>query len=516
MATPNKKARKETIEGKRKESVIEDVVTVDNYIGGKFVAPSSGKYLPQFGPKDGKQIGKVALSTADDVEAAVSAAKSAFEKWSAQTTKSRVQVLHKFYALMRDRADELADIVVKEHGKNKAEALASVSKGNETVEYAIGMPALSAGKSHEVSRGIECKDWRVPLGVVASIVPFNFPVMVPMWTLPIAIATGNCLILKPSEKVPQTMMRVVKLLKEAGLPDGVVNLINGQAPAVEAICDHPGIKAVTFVGSTKIAELVSKRCHVAGKRVLALGGAKNNLVALPDCNLEMCAQDIVNSYTGCTGQRCMAASALIVVGEQPELLKKLVEKSKELVPGQTGSRDLGPVIDKSSLDRITSYISGAEKMGNEILLDGRKWTEDKKEGFWIGPTIIVCKKATDPAFSDEIFGPVLSVLFVKNREEAIKIENDSPYGNAACVYTTTGDNANWFIDRFQAAMLGVNIGVPVPREPFSFGGTKKSKFGEHDITGDGGIEFFTLRRKVTTKWTPPPASIAASAANWMN
>jgi len=321
--------------------------------------------------------------------------------------------------------------------------------------------------------------------------------------------------LKPSEKVPQTMHRVVQLLKEAGIPDGVVNLINGQAPAVDAICDHPDIKAVTFVGSTKVADLVQKRCHAAGKRVLALGGAKNHLVALPVCNLDMCAQDIVNSYTGCTGQRCMAASALLVVGDQPDLLKKIVEKSKELQPGQ-GARDLGPVIDKLSLDRILGYINQAEKMGCEIVLDGRKWTEEKKEGFWVGPTVIKCKSAQDPAFTDEIFGPVLSVFPVKNREEAIKIENASPYGNAACVYTTTGDNANWFCDRFQAAMLGVNIGVPVPREPFSFGGTKKSKFGEHDITGDGGIEFFTLRKKVTTKWTPPPASQAANAANWMN
>jgi len=273
---------------------------------------------------------------------------------------------------------------------------------------------------------------------------------------------------------------------------------------------------VTFVGSTKVADLVQKRCHAAGKRVLALGGAKNHLVALPDCNLDMCAQDIVNSYTGCTGQRCMAASALLIVGDQPDLLKKIIEKSKELSPGQTSMRDLGPVIDKASLDRITFYINQAEKAGSEILLDGRKWTEDRKEGYWIGPTIIKCKSPTDPAFTDEIFGPVLTVWNVKNREEAIKIENASPYGNAACVYTTTGDNANWFCDRFQAAMLGVNIGVPVPREPFSFGGTKKSKFGEHDITGDGGIEFFTLRKKVTTKWTPPSATVAVGAANWMS
>ena len=347
--------------------------------------------------------------------------------------------------------------------------------------------------------------------------------MVPFWTLGHAIVTGNTLIVKPSEKVPLTMSRVVEIWKEAGLPDGVINIVNGSEEAVNALCDHPAVKAVSFVGSSRVAELVSKRCRALNKRVLALGGAKNHLVAAPDCNLDMTAQDVLASFGGCAGmsylmletcsyvvgQRCMAASVLLTIGERKDLLDLIVEKAKKVTPGSDAGQ-MGPVIDKMALDRINKYIDEAQsKYGAKILLDGRGdwWTSklsaEQKTGFWVGPTVLLCKSPTDPAMKHEIFGPVLSVFVCKTADEAIGIENGSEYGNAACIYTESGRTAEWFLARFQAGMLGCNIGVPVPREPFSFGGIHASKFGDMDITGDGGLEFFTYRKKVTTKWNKP-------------
>lgn len=288
-----------------------------NYINGQFVAPKNGKYIEVESPQDGRIIGKVAISTMDDVDAAVQAATNAFKTWSKMGVKNRAQVLFKMHALVRDNTDKIADLIVLEHGKTKVEAVGSVAKGNETLEYACSMPQLIPGKVLEVASGVECKDYREPLGVVASIVPFNFPAMVPMWTLPIAIATGNTLIIKPSEKVPLTIAFMVSLFKQAGLPDGVINIVNGGLDAVNGICDHKDIKAVTFVGSSKVAELVSKRCRNLNKKVIALGGAKNYLIALPDCHIDMTATDVMRSFSGCAGQRCMAASVLLVVGSVP-------------------------------------------------------------------------------------------------------------------------------------------------------------------------------------------------------
>jgi len=404
---------------------------------------------------------------------------------------------------------------MREHGKNKIEAYGSIEKGNETVEWACSLPQLIQGKILEVSRGITCHDRRDPLGIVASVVPFNFPIMVPMWTLPIAITSGNCVILKPSEKVPITMSRVVQLFKEAGLPDGVLQIVNGTAPIVEAICDHPQIRVVTFVGTTRVAELVARRCRNLNKRVLALGGAKNHLIAVPDCHIEMTSTDVVASYTGCGGQRCMAASVLLVLGKNPKLMDDIIKKSKAIRPGQeTGL--MGPVIDQLSKDKILRYIDEAEKGGAEILVDGRGWATNSEnlpilsKGFWVGPTVILHHNQQDPALHDEIFGPVLSIYTVSSKEEAIEIQRSCPYGNAASIYTASGAAAEWFTKRFSTGMMGVNIGVPVPREPFSFGGTRSSKFGDYDITGEGAMELFTERKKITTKWAPP------EDANWMS
>lgn len=401
---------------------------------------------------------------------------------------------------------------MSEHGKTHSEALGSIAKGNETCEWATSVPNSIQGRTLEVSGGVTCSEVRESLGVVACITPFNFPIMVAFWTLPIAIAAGNCVILKPSEKVPRTMARVAEIIKACGIPDGVVQIVNGGVPIVEAICDHPDIPAVSFVGSSRVAELVSHRARLNNKRVLALGAAKNHLVALRDCNVDMCSTDITQSFTGCAGQRCMAASALILVQSQPELVDAIVAKASKLTPGQ-GAGQMGPIIDQAAVDRCHRYIEEAvSKNGAKILLDGRSWTAGR-EGYWIGPTILMHSSPRDPAFVEEIFGPVLSIVEVATREDAIAIENASPYGNAACIYTTVGAHAEWFTSRFSAGMVGVNIGVPVPREPFSFGGWNKSRFGDVDITGESGLEFWTRRKKVTTKWNMPTHR---AAGDWMS
>ncbi|OQR96427.1 methylmalonate semialdehyde dehydrogenase, acylating [Thraustotheca clavata] len=483
--------------------------TCDNYIYGAFTPPKEGAYLPIESPVTGTIIGNVALSTAADVDVAVQNAKKAFPAWSSLTVKARAAIMLRFHDLMRVHADELADLVVLENGKNKSEALASVLKGNETVEYACSLPQLIQGKVLEVSRGITCQEKRDPLGVIVSIVPFNFPIMVPMWTIPIALTTGNCVILKPSEKVPITMTKVANYLAEAGVPPGVFQIVHGQVPAATSLCDHPDVAAVTFVGSSPVAQKIAQRCHAMSKRVLALGGAKNHLIALPDADLELASRDIVASFAGCAGQRCMAASVLLLVGNGTELLDSVVVRALNLARG-TGAGQVGAIIDAISQKRILKYIDEAEANGATILVDGRHWaTETKGHGYWVGPTVILHTNPKDAAMQDEIFGPVLSVYKVHSAEEALAIENNSPFGNAACVYTSNGGHAEYFTSRFKAAMIGVNIGVPVPREPFSFGGLygTRSKFGDMDITGDGCVEFCTHRRKITSKWSLNEGSI---------
>ena len=478
-----------------------------------------------------------------DVDLAVAAAQKVYPAWSKLTAKARSQYIFKLREAIIANTEELgentrtqhttrwtrcatelicalfgvdsrcaAQIIMSEHGKTHGEALGSIQKGNETCEWATSVPQVIQGRTQEVSGGVTCSEVRESLGVVACIVPFNFPIMVPFWTLPIAIAAGNCVILKPSEKVPRTMQKVMEIIKKAGIPDGVVQIVNGTVPVVEAICDHPDIPAITFVGSSKVAEIVSKRGRNNNKRVLALGAAKNHLVALRDCNTDMCSTDIVLSFTGCAGQRCMAASALIVVQQQDDLINSIVAKASKLVPGQS-SGQMGPIIDEIAVQRCHKYIEEAvARDGAKLLLDGRSWT-GKQPGYWIGPTILMHKSAKDAAFREEIFGPILSIVQVETKEEAIAIENASPYGNAACIYTTVGAHAEWFTSRFSVGMVGVNIGVPVPREPFSFGGWNASRFGDMDITGEGGLEFFTRRKKITTKWNPPSNK---GTGDWMS
>ena len=480
---------------------VEEIEEIYNFVGGAFTKSSSNDFLDVHAPASGELIARVNVSNMSDVTTAVLAAQSAQVEWASLTNMKRSKIMFKFRELVERDTDELSALIVQEHGKNFAEARAEVAKGNETVEWACGMPSLMAGRRTEVSKGVVCYDVREPLGVVVSIVPFNFPFMVPMWTVPIALAAGNCVILKPSEKVPLTMNKTAKLMAEAGVPPGVFQIIHGTKDAVNGLCDAPGLRAVTFVGSSLVAELVAKRCRANGKRVLAMGGAKNHLVALEDCDTNGAAKDIVASFAGCAGQRCMAASVLVLVGECKDLMAKVVEHASALQKGQEKGQ-MGPIIDAASKARILGYINGAVERGAKCLVDGRSWAKDTP-GHWVGPTVLFFDSVDDPCLREEIFGPVLSVVRVDTWQKAVDIENSSPFGNAASIYTSVGAHAEWFTPRFAAGMIGVNIGVPVPREPFSFGGhaNSVSKFGDFDVTGDGAMEFFTNRRKVTTKWT---------------
>lgn len=495
----------ETLEraGRRKSPVL----TLKNHIGGKTVDSLGSELLPVTNPSTGEEIAAVPLSTAADVDAAVQSARAAFPAWSATPIKERAQVFYRYKALLERHAGALAELVHKDNGKIMSEAAAEIDKAIEVTEFACSMPQLAAGEVLEVSRGVECRIDRHPLGVVASITPFNFPNMVPNWTIPNALVLGNTMILKPSEQVPLSAMRIAELLKEAGLPDGVFNVVHGSQAVVEAICDNPGIEAVTFVGSTRVAKIVYARATSRMKRALCLGGAKNHLIVLPDANEEMTASNVAASMSGCAGQRCMAASAMVAVGQVDHIIKRLCDEARKIVPG----KNLGAVISKQAKERIERYITEAEKDGATVLLDGRNAVVPGKEnGYYVGPTVIDHVRPGMKIAQEEVFGPVLAIMRAKSVEEAVRIENSSPYGNAASVFTQSGGMARYVIEHASAGMIGVNIGVPVPREPFSFGGWNDSKFGSCDITGKSSIEFFTQLKKATTKWNPE------SKVNWMS
>mmetsp|Transcript_10954 Transcript_10954/g.26383 ORF Transcript_10954/g.26383 Transcript_10954/m.26383 type:complete len:509 (+) Transcript_10954:33-1559(+) len=475
---------------------------LENFIGGSFVPSSATSTILVTNPATGEEIAQVPDGTAADVDQAAQAAAAAFPAWRDTPVKARAEVLFRFKALCEANLAELTALVVKEHGKNSGEAEAEVLKGVETVAFATGLPDLMAGRILEVARGVWCHEVRRPLGVVASIVPFNFPAMVPLWTLPIAIGCGNCLIIKPSEKVPLTLMRMAELLMDAGLPKGVFSIVHGSQTVAKALAEHPGIAAISFVGSSRVADIIDKTARSTGKRSLCMGGAKNHLIAMPDCDEDMTISDIMNSAFGSAGQRCMAASVLLVVGRgRKDFLDKLVAKAKSLKGGQKPG-EIGPVIDTAAMARLSGYLAACEGHGAKILLDGRRW-QVATRGFWFGPSVLLHQSAQEPAMKDEIFGPVLSVLEVDTLEEAIAIENANPYGNAAAIYTMSGQTA-LETEKLNAGMIGVNIGVPVPREPFSFGGIGNSKFGDSsDITGEGGLNFWTQKIKITSKWQPP-------------
>ena len=479
---------------------------VKNFINGQFERQEQ-ELMDVFSPLDGSKISTLPLSTAKDLNRAVLSAKNAFPKWSSKTLKERVQVFFKYRMLLEKNIDELSKLIQLENGKTYGEAKAEIEKGIELCEFAVSMPQIIVNEVQEVSKGVECKVERKPLGVVASIAPFNFPSMVPHWTMPNALVLGNTMIMKPSELVPLSSMRMAELLREAGLPEGVFNLVNGGKKVVEAICDHPNIQAVSFVGSTRVAKIVYRRATSNLKRCVALGGAKNHLLVFPDANPKMTASNVVASMAGCAGQRCMAASVMVGVDNIQNIIDKMVEEAKKLVPGDS----LGSVITAAAKKRIENYIDLAEKDGAKILLDGRNTNVLGKEGgYYVGPTILDYVTIEMSVAREEIFGPVISIIRAKDLDEAIEIENGSNYGNAAAVFTQSGGLAKQVIDRASAGMIGVNIGVPVPREPFSFGGWNESKFGVSDITGRSSIEFWTQNKKTTTKWNPE------AQTNWMS
>jgi len=480
---------------------------VKNFYNGEFADSASSDDLDVVSPVDGNLLSRVPMSTKDELGRAVQSAKKAFDGWSKLTIKDRAQVFFRYRYLLEKNIDELTALVAEENGKTLDEARAEVEKSIELTEFACSMPQLVAGEVLEVSRGVECRTEHFPIGVVASIVPFNFPLMVPNWTMPNALVLGNTMIMKPSEMVPLSCQRMAELLKEAGLPDGVFNIVNGGKEIVEAICAHPDIEAVSFVGSTKVAKLVYQQSTSNLKRCVALGGAKNHLFVLPDANPAMTASNVTASMSGCAGQRCMAASAMLAVGDVDPIIDQIVVEAKKVVPG----KNLGAVISKAAKTRIEDYISEAERNGAKILVDGRGAVVNGKEnGTYVGPTVIDYVMPDMSVAKEEIFGPVISIMRTNTLEEAIKIENENPYGNAAAVFTQSGGMARYVMEHASAGMIGVNIGVPVPREPFSFGGWNESLFGSNDITGPSSIGFWTKLKKTTVKWNPE------AKTNWMS
>ncbi len=479
---------------------------VRNFLGGTFKADTLPS-IEVWDPSNGTPISRVPLSTMTEVARAVDVAQDASPGWASTPIKERVQVFYRYKTLLERHLDELTTLVTEENGKIESEARAEVLKSVELTEFACSLPQITAGEVLEVSRGVECRVERFPIGVVAAITPFNFPNMVPNWSLPNAIALGNCMILKPSELVPLSAGRIAELLTEAGLPNGVFQVVHGGKEVVEAICDHPGIAGISFVGSTKVGKIVYRRGTTNLKRVLALGGAKNHLIVMPDADLEMASSNIVASMSGCAGQRCMAASVMVAVAKTDHIIERMVAQAKAMVPG----RDIGPVISAAAKERILGYIAEAEAAGAKILVDGRGMTVPGHEnGFYLGPTIIDHVTPDMRIAQEEVFGPVLAIVRASNVDEAIAVENASPYGNAASVFTESGGTARQVMERARAGMVGVNVGVPVPREPFSFGGWNESKFGVGDITGRGSIEFWTQSKKMTTKWN------REAGVNWMS
>ena len=479
-----------------------------NLIAGAWRDAICGERRDIVSPYTGQVIGSVPMSSAEDVQAAVAAATIAAASWKQVPLKERTQILFRFRELVLKHLDELGISAAAEAGKTVAEARAGVLKGVEVAEFALSLQNLDAGGALEVSRGVSCEVRREPLGVVAGITPFNFPAMVPMWMFPIAVTVGNAFILKPSEKVPLTSCRLGQLMVEAGYPAGVFSIVHGGREAVDAIVDHPGVAAVGFVGSTAVARSVYARAAGSGKRALCLGGAKNPIILAPDADPTITAPGVVDSFTGCAGQRCMAASLLLAVGDVDPLVDAIVERARAIRLGD----DMGAIIDRASLSRLENAITTAAAKGAELRLDGRQPPAPAGfgHGNWLGPTILDHVDPSMPAATDELFGPVLSIVRVRTLDEALAIEARSGYGNACSVFTSRGAVARAVAERATAGMIGVNIGVPVPREPFSFGGTKQSRFGAGDLTGAGGVELWTQLKKITSKWT------TQSDATWMS
>jgi len=480
---------------------------VPNFIGGREIELASARCLPVVAPGTGERIARVPLCGASQLDEVVEKAREGGKAWAATPLKERVQVLFRVKSLIEAESERLVELITLENGKTLEESRGSVARAVECLEYASSLPQIAPGRVLEVSPGVECREVRHPLGFVAGITPFNFPFMVPLWMIPLAIGLGNAFILKPSEQTPLSSLEIARLLKRAGLPDGAFSVIHGDREIVEALCSHPEIRAIAFVGSTRAARAVYQLGTRHDKRVRALGGAKNHLVAVPDADPEMTAANVTASVTGCAGQRCMAASVLLAVGETEHILDLIHEKMSRVIAG----RDIGAIISNEAYERITGYVERARVEGL-LRLDGRGLVaEDAPSGGrYLGPCIFDKVPPGHETAVDEIFGPTLTVIRCRTLDEAIEIENSGAYGNAAAIYTSSGGVAQLFADRADAGMIGVNIGVPVPREPFAFGGWKDSRFGGGDITGASAVDFWSRPKKVTTKWT------SEHSTNWMS
>lgn len=480
---------------------------ITHWINGKSWTGKSEKKGDVFNPATGLKTGEVDFADISTIDEAITSAHNAFPEWRDTSLTKRAQIVFKFRELLNEKKEELAKIITSEHGKVISDALGEVTRGQEVVEFACGIPhLLKGGFSEGVSSGVDVYSIRQPLGVVAGITPFNFPAMVPMWFFPIAIAAGNTFVLKPSEKDPSAAIWLAKLWKEAGLPDGVFNVIHGDKIAVDRILEHPKVKAVSFVGSTPIAKYVYENGTKNGKRVQSLGGAKNHMVVLPDADLDLTADAAINAGFGSAGERCMAIS--VVVAVEPvadELIKRIVDRMGKLVTGDgTKNADMGPLVTKQHRDKVASYIDAGIQQGATAVVDGRNVQADgAKEGYWLGPTLFDQVKTNMTIYTDEIFGPVLSVVRVKSYEEALKLVNDHPYGNGTAIFTNDGGAARRFQNEIEVGMVGVNVPIPVPVAYYSFGGWKNSLFGDSHAHGIEGVHFYTRGKVVTSRWLDP-------------
>jgi len=479
-----------------------------HWINDQRVVEASTSSQTLLSPYTGKPMASFRAADRDLVDRAVLEASKAFKDWGTTTFKERAQVLFRFREELLKSQDDLSATISFESGKTVPEARAGLFKGIEVLEFALALQNLDSGGKMEVSNGVSCEYRRIPAGVVAGITPFNFPAMVPMWMIPIALALGNCFVWKPSDKTPMTSLKIAEILKRCGLPKGVFTVLQGGKETVEALLDHPEIAAVGFVGSTPVAKEIFRRGSQNLKRVLALGGAKNHILLMPDADPEMAALGIRDSFTGCAGQRCMAASVLVSVGDNEKLLQSVIDRSRELTPGE----QMGAIITRAQVDFLKQAVTRAEKEGAKVALDGRnfKISGELEGGNWLAPTILdQIRPGSEPA-SQELFGPVLSILRAKTLDEALAIESSGIYGNATSVFTSSGAVAEEVAKRATSGMIGINVGVPVPREPFSFGGHYESKFGHGDITGIHSLNFWSQLKKITTKWSLP------KNMNWMS
>ncbi|OBF12401.1 CoA-acylating methylmalonate-semialdehyde dehydrogenase [Mycobacterium sp. ACS4331] len=480
---------------------------IGHWADGKKFSGASDRTAPVTNPATGATTGEVALASVEDARAVIDAAAAAFPEWRDTSLAKRSQVLFAFRELLNARKDELAAIITSEHGKVLSDALGEVTRGQEVVEFACGIPhLLKGGMTENASTNVDVASIRQPLGVVGVISPFNFPAMVPMWFFPIAIAAGNTVVLKPSEKDPSAALWIAELWAEAGLPAGVFNVLQGDKVAVDELLTNPTVKAVSFVGSTPIAQYVYATGTSHGKRVQALGGAKNHALILPDADLDLAADAMINAGFGSAGERCMAISACVAVGPiADELVAKIAERAATLKTGDgTRDSDMGPLVTKAHRDKVASYIDAGEAAGAKVVVDGRTVEADGgADGFWLGPTLLDHVTPEMSVYTDEIFGPVLSVVRVETYDEALALINANPYGNGTAIFTNDGGAARRFQNEVEVGMVGINVPIPVPTAYYSFGGWKASLFGDTHAHGTEGVHFFTRGKVVTTRWLDP-------------